>query len=109
VKGIKNARDRQQNERWERCKASMRAKVEHPFRVIKRQFGHTTARWRGLAKNSAQVLPLFALPNSWMTRRRFLSAKAPRAEGRAGTLPSTAVALALHTASAAPPQYWPVY
>lgn len=41
----------------------MRAKVEHPFRVIKRQFGYTKVRYRGLAKNTAQVLTLFALSN----------------------------------------------
>ena len=35
----------------ERAKASVRAKVEHPFRVIKQQFGHMKARYRGLAKN----------------------------------------------------------
>lgn len=40
VKLIKNARERKQVERWETCKSSMRAKVEHPFRVIKRQFGY---------------------------------------------------------------------
>lgn len=34
----------------------MRAKVKHPFRVIKRQFGYTKARYRGLVKNAAQVL-----------------------------------------------------
>ena len=34
----------------ERLKASMRAKVEHPFRVIKRQFGHVKVRYRGLKK-----------------------------------------------------------
>lgn len=33
VKAIKNARDRRQHERWESCKANIRAKVEHPFRV----------------------------------------------------------------------------
>ncbi|KFA14344.1 transposase [Xanthomonas vasicola pv. musacearum NCPPB 4394] len=44
----------------------MRAKVEHPFRVIKRQFGYTTARYRGLAKNTANVLTLCALSNLWM-------------------------------------------
>src|SRR5690606_11145199 len=38
----------------ERMKASVRAKVEHPFRVIKRQFGFTKVRYRGLAKNTAQ-------------------------------------------------------
>jgi len=72
VKAIRNARDRRQHERWESCKASMRAKVEHPFRVIKRQFGYTKVRYRGLAKNTAQVLTLFALSNLWMTRRQLM-------------------------------------
>jgi len=72
VKAIKNARHRQQHERWESCKASMRAKVEHPFRVIKRQFGFTKVRYRGLAKNGSQVLTLFALSNLWMTRSHVL-------------------------------------
>lgn len=44
VKAIGNARERKQVERWERCKASLRAKVEHPFPVIKRQFGYTKVR-----------------------------------------------------------------
>ena len=54
----------------ERIKASIRAKVEHPFRVIKRQFGHTKVRYRGLAKNTAQLVTLFALSNLWMCRKR---------------------------------------
>lgn len=37
----------------EKAKAQIRAKVEHPFRVIKRQFGYTKVRYRGLAKNAA--------------------------------------------------------
>jgi len=37
-------------EQAEKLKASVRAKVEHPFRVIKRQFGHTEVRYRGLKK-----------------------------------------------------------
>jgi IS5 family transposase len=41
----------------------VRAKVEHPFRVIKRQFGHAKTRYRGLAKNRAQ---LFALGNLFL-------------------------------------------
>ena len=56
-------------ERVERMKASIRAKVEHPFRVIKRQFGFTKVRYRGLAKNTAQIVTLFALSNLWMARR----------------------------------------
>ncbi len=53
----------------------MRAKVEHPFRVIKRQFGYTKVRYRGLAKNTAQVQTLFALSNLWMVRRHLLPAR----------------------------------
>jgi IS5 family transposase len=54
----------------EKLKASIRAKVEHPFRVIKRQFGHVKVRYRGLAKNTAQLHTLFALSNLWMVRRQ---------------------------------------
>jgi transposase, IS5 family len=54
----------------EKFKASIRAKVEHPFRVIKRQFGHVLVRYRGLAKNTAQLHTLFALSNLWMVRRQ---------------------------------------
>ena len=56
----------------EKLKASIRAKVEHPFRVIKRQFGHMKVRYRGLAKNTAQLHTLFALSNLWMVRRTLL-------------------------------------
>ena len=56
-------------------KTSVRAKVEHPFRVIKRQFGYTKVRYRGLAKNTAQLLTLFALSNRWMVRRQLLPAR----------------------------------
>ena len=54
--------------------ASVRAKVEHPFRVIKRQFGFAKVRYRGIAKNAAQVLTLFALSNLWMSRGRLMPA-----------------------------------
>jgi IS5 family transposase len=54
----------------ERLKASARAKVEHPFRVIKRQFGHVKVRYRGLKKNTAQLVTLFALSNLWMVRKK---------------------------------------
>ena len=56
----------------ERVKASIRAKVEHPFRVIKRQFGHVKVRYRGLMKNTAQLTTLFTLSNLWMARRKLL-------------------------------------
>ena len=60
----------------ERLKASIRAKVEHPFRVIKRQFGHVKVRYRGLAKNTAQLHTLFALSNLWMVRRQLCGVQA---------------------------------
>src|SRR3990167_1374311 len=56
----------------EQVKARIRAKVEHPFRVIKHQFGHVKVRYRGLAKNTAQLHTLFALSNLWMMRRTLL-------------------------------------
>lgn len=59
----------------EYVKASIRAKVEHPFRVIKRQFGYVKARYRGLAKNAAQVTTLFMLSNLWMARRNLQGAR----------------------------------
>jgi len=61
-------------EQLEKLKASIRAKVEHPFRVVKRQFGHVKVRYRGLAKNTAQLVTLFALSNLWMARKRILQA-----------------------------------
>jgi IS5 family transposase len=57
----------------EKSKAQVRAKVEHPFRVIKRQFGYVKTRFRGLAKNTAQLVTLFALSNLWMARRLLLT------------------------------------
>lgn len=58
----------------EKAKAQVRAKVEHPFRVIKRQSGYVKTRFRGLAKNTAQLTTLFALSNLWMVRRQLLPA-----------------------------------
>jgi IS5 family transposase len=57
----------------EKAKAQVRAKVEHPFWVNKRQFGYVKVRFRGLAKNTAQLVTLFALSNLWMARRHLLA------------------------------------
>ena len=53
--------------------AMVRAKVEHPFRVIKRQFGYVKTRYRGLAKNRAQLFTLFALGNLFLVRRKLMA------------------------------------
>ena len=60
-------------ERLEKLKASVRARVEHQFRVVKQQFGYTKVRYRGLVKNTAQLVTLFALSNLWMVRRQLLT------------------------------------
>jgi IS5 family transposase len=51
----------------------LRARVEHPFRVLKRQFGHVKTRHRGLAKNRAQLFTLFARGNLFLVRRRLMT------------------------------------
>ncbi|KPQ22512.1 MAG: Transposase DDE domain-containing protein [Rhodobacteraceae bacterium HLUCCA24] len=51
----------------------VRARVEHPFRALKRQFGYLKTRDRGLAKNRAQLFTLFALGNLFLVRRRLLA------------------------------------
>ena len=66
-----NAMDALVNQR-EKLKARVRAKVEHPFRVIKRQFGYVKVRYRGLKKNKAQLKTLFALSNLWMARGQLM-------------------------------------
>jgi IS5 family transposase len=48
-------------EQAEQLKASVRAKVEHPFHVVKNLFRHRKVRYRGLAKNEAQLFSLFGL------------------------------------------------
>ena len=60
-------------EQLEQVKAKIRAKVEHPFRVIKCQFGHVKVRYRGLRKNTQQLHTLFALASLWMARWRWLN------------------------------------
>lgn len=60
-------------DKLETIKAQIRAKVEHPFRVVKRQFGYVKVKYRGLAKNTANLVTLFALSNLWMVRKRLLN------------------------------------
>ena len=57
-----------------RTKSSVRAKVEHPFLVIKRIFGFAKTRYRGLDKNANRVFVTCALTNLYLVRRRLLRA-----------------------------------
>jgi IS5 family transposase len=56
----------------ETAKAHFRAKGEHPFRVIKRQFGFQKTRLRGMLKNGCKVNVLAALANLFMARHLLL-------------------------------------
>ncbi|WP_237402733.1 transposase, partial [Rhodovulum sulfidophilum] len=62
-----------EHEKINRIIAMVRARVEHPFRVLKRQFGYVKTRYRGLAKNRAQLFTLFALGNLFLVRRRLMA------------------------------------
>ncbi len=55
-------------------KASVRSKVEHPFLIVKRDFGFTKNRYRGLAKNRNHLHVLFASAN-WVMRARAVALK----------------------------------
>ncbi len=55
-----------------RSRSRIRARVEHPFNVVKHLWGYTKVRYRGLAKNLAKVYTVFALANLYLVRRRLL-------------------------------------
>ena len=70
-KALPNTRLGRLREKLEVVKAGVRAKVEHPFHVIKNLFRHRKTRYRGLAKNTAQLFTLFGLANLVLAGRRF--------------------------------------
>ena len=57
-------------EQIEQLKASIRAKVEHPFHVVKSLLGYRKVKYRGLAKNTAQLFTLFGIANLMLAQRR---------------------------------------
>ena len=60
----------------EKLKAQVRARVEHPFHVVKNLFGYRKTLYRGLAKNTAQLHTLFALANPVLAKRALLTVAA---------------------------------
>jgi transposase, IS5 family len=58
--------------RINRSRSQTRAFVEHPFNVVKRLWGFTRVRYRGIAKNLAKAYALFALANLYLVRRRLI-------------------------------------
>jgi len=67
----KNGVDEQQR-RKNRTKSRVRAKVEWPFRILKRVFNYTKVRYRGLKKNHEWLLTAFALVNLYQHRKRLV-------------------------------------
>jgi len=74
VKALPEGRIKELTKELERLKAQVRAKVEHVFHVVKNLFGFRKVRYRGLAKNTAQLHTLFALANLVLAKRRLLNA-----------------------------------
>jgi transposase, IS5 family len=73
VRAIENEALREVTINLERLKAKVRARVEHPFHVIKNLFGFKKVLYKGLKKNHAQCQVLFALANVFLVRKRLLA------------------------------------
>jgi IS5 family transposase len=72
-KGVVDEVERGKN----RTKSRVRAKVEHPFLVLKRVFGFRKVRYRGLAKNANRLFVACALVNLFMARKHLLAVPGP--------------------------------
>lgn len=94
VKAMEEGPLKEATKELETLKARYRARVEHPFRVVKRQFGFQKVRFKGLLKNTAPVMTLFALSNLWMARGKLLAMTGqlrPQPAQRAPEAPETRV------------------
>ena len=60
----------------EKLKAQVRARVEHPFHVVKNIFRYKKTRYKGLAKNDSQINVLFALSNLYTVRETLCPSRA---------------------------------
>lgn len=76
LKALEEGEIRELVEQIEHLKASVRAKVEHVFHIVKNLFKHRKVRYRGLAKNTAQLHTLFALANLVRAKRVLLARRA---------------------------------
>lgn len=73
LKAMAEGRLKELTQSLERVKAQIRARVEHPFHVVKNLFGHRKVRYKGLAKNVAQLHTLFALANLVRVKKALLA------------------------------------
>jgi len=74
IKSLPEGKIKELTQKLEKLKAGIRARVEHPFHIIKNLFRYRKTRYRGLAKNTAQLHTLFALANLILARRNFSNA-----------------------------------
>jgi IS5 family transposase len=74
VRALAEGRVKELTQQLEKLKAQVRARVEHPFHIIKNLFKHRKVRYRGLAKNTAQLHSLFALANLVIAKGSLLGA-----------------------------------
>jgi IS5 family transposase len=72
-KGCRNKPLNEEERLRNRTKSKVRAKVEHPFLVLKRIFGFTRVRYRGLMKNANRLFVTCGLTNIYMARKHMLS------------------------------------
>jgi IS5 family transposase len=73
IKALAEGKLKELKQALEKVKAQVRARVEHPFHVIKNLFRYRKTRYRGLAKNLAQLHTLFALANLVIVKRSLLA------------------------------------
>ena len=71
-KGLRNRALTDEDAARDRTKSKVRAKVEHPFLILKRVFGFNKVRYRGLDKNATELFVACALVNLYMARRQLL-------------------------------------
>ena len=71
-KGFRNRALTDEDAARNRTKSKVRAKVEHPFLILKRVFGFNKVRYRGLDKNATRLFVACALVNLYMARRQLL-------------------------------------
>jgi transposase, IS5 family len=73
IKALAEGKRKELHQALEKVKAQVRARVEHPFHVLKNLFRYRKARYRGLTKNLAQLYTLFALANLVIAKRALLA------------------------------------
>jgi IS5 family transposase len=73
LKKMPNGQLKDLTQQLETVKARIRARVEHPFHVVKNLFKHRKTRYKGLEKNGFQLDVLFALANVVIAKKHLLT------------------------------------